>query len=79
MKLKKPLGEEVIDQAAHLIVAYVLVIIVHPASIGQAAILGLLAGLIREVTEGGEIWSSGSLRDLFFWTLGGLCGGLFYA
>lgn len=75
----KPLGQEVADQATHFAVAMIACVVVAPAEIYQAVFLGFILGAIREVTEGGNVLSSGSIRDVVFWTLGGLAYGLIHA
>lgn len=71
----KPLHQEVLDQTIHFSVAALVVMVVQPFEVWQAAFLGLVLGLVREFTEGGNIISAGSLRDMFFWTLGGFIAG----
>lgn len=74
---------ELRDQAAH---AGAALIILLPFGLVPGILTGALAGfglgLIREVTEEGEV-STGALRralgsrlDLSFWTLGGAIAGL---
>lgn len=72
---------ELRDQAAHFGWAFAVVIaaglIANPYASG--ALIGLALGLVREVTEGGNVLSGGSRRDLIFWTLGGLAAGACFA
>lgn len=72
---------ELRDQAAHFAAAFAVVIvaglIADPYASG--ALIGLALGLVREVTEGGNVLSAGSRRDLIFWTLGGLAAGACFA
>ena len=70
------MNQEIVDQSAHFLVAGILVILVAPMLWWQGLVLGLCCGLIREVTEGGNVLSRGSQLDLFFWMMGGLCGAL---
>lgn len=77
---------ELRDQSAHFGAAFLIVALanVMGASIGliAGAFIALCCGLIREVTEEGEVSLAalrralGSRLDLTFWTLGGLCAGL---
>lgn len=76
----KSLREEILDQSLHFGAAAVVVLLAEMVGQGWitgvgGAIIGLALGLTREVTEGGR-WGSGSWRDIAFWTLGGLVGGL---
>lgn len=77
----KPPLIELRDQAAHFAAAFVVVVaagfVADPYVSG--AWLGLALGAVREVTEGGNMLSAGSLRDLIFWTLGGLAAGACFA
>lgn len=74
--MKKPLLQEAFDQSIHFVVGFLGVLFVQPPQIWQAALMGFLLGSVREFTEGGNVFSAGSLRDLAFWTLGGLIGGV---
>ena len=74
-----PWQQEIADQSAHFLLAALAVLIVQPPHIWQAAALGLMLGLTREFTEGGNIISKGSLIDMFHWTLGGLAMGIIRA
>lgn len=67
------------DQCAHFIAAVAVVGLatllgatMTPAS-GMA--VGFALGLLREITEGGNVVSEGSMTDMAFWALGGLLGG----
>ena len=75
----KPFRLEAVDQAAHFLAAALIVWAVRPDSIWQSVLLGFICGFIREFTEDGSILGTGSLRDLLFWTLGGLSMGLILA
>lgn len=70
----KTFKREALDQAAHfgiaICICICLVLVLIPFRFVFVAIC-LTMGLVREVTEGGNILSPGSLRDLFFWGLGG--------
>lgn len=71
------------DQAAH---AGAAVVALLPFALLPCALTGAWAGfcmgMVREITEEGEIGAGsfrkalGSTRDLIFWTLGGLAVGL---
>nr|WP_294850053.1 hypothetical protein [uncultured Sphingomonas sp.] len=78
MKLKKPWYHEALDQACHFLIAYgvvtLLIVVGAVFTPLAAAVLGFALAATREITEGGNILSNGSLRDTFFWTLGGLMG-----
>lgn len=77
------------DQLAHFAVGLLIGLFCGNPVAGLCA--ALLAGLTREYTEWqlkpnrgsfpweghGSILSLGSIRDLFFWMLGGLVGGFF--
>lgn len=67
----KTLRKEAADQAIHAAVAYAVVLVAGVVGIPRGAFVGLALGLVREVTEGGDFLSAGSVRDLLFWTLGG--------
>ena len=75
----KPFLNEAVDQSLHFCAAAFVVAIVQPPEFWQATFLGFALGFVREVTEHGSPTSAGSLRDLLFWTLGGLCMGLIRA
>lgn len=77
--MKKPLHQEVFDQTIHFTVAALVTLVVHPTHWWGGLVLGLSLGVVREVTEGGNVLSSGSVRDMIFWTLGGLFMGMAYA
>lgn len=78
---------ELKDQAAHFTVGSTIGLLTGNPLAGASA--ALLTGLVREYTEWqlkpdrgrfpwkghGSILSSGSIRDLIVWTLGGLVGG----
>lgn len=69
----KPLRRELADQAAHFGVGLVIVFVtlwISPPLNGLIG--GLLVGAVREYTEGGDMLSDGSLRDMAGWALGGL-------
>ena len=76
----KPFKQEAIDQALHFTVGFIVVWFISQLGFDlnwlQGLFIGLSLALTREVTEGGDIFSPGSLRDEFFWTLGGTIGGL---
>lgn len=74
---------EIRDQLAHAGAALLCLLPVALApSIFTGAISGLACGLIREITEEGEVSlealkaALGSKLDLTFWTLGGAIAGL---
>jgi hypothetical protein len=77
---------EVIDQAAHFIVAWLTVVVLQwldsSATAAGGGFVGFMLGLVREVTEEDEVSlkalgrALGSYRDLLFWTLGGVVGSL---
>lgn len=71
----KALKDEALDQTIHFTIAFVVAFIAANSSAG-GFLIGLALGLVREITEGRNILSSGSLRDLAFWTLGGTLGGV---
>lgn len=82
---KSKLKKELRDQSAHAFAAFAIVWIARllgaeippPA----AAAIGFGLGLVRELTEEGEISLAalksalGSEMDLFFWTVGGALAG----
>lgn len=79
--------KEFIDQAAHYTVAMLVVGLPQLAgpteiSVVGGAFIGFMLGLVREVTEEDEVSLAAlgeaiqSKRDLLWWTLGGLVGGL---
>lgn len=71
----KPLLEESFDQLLHFGIGMVSVFVIDPPSAWQSAVLGLTLGVVREVTEDAEnMLSWGSIRDIIFWTFGGLFG-----
>lgn len=77
------MGKEIRDQALHCAAALLCLLPVALApSIITGAISGLLVGLVREITEEGEVSLAalrsalGSKLDLSFWTLGGAIAGL---
>lgn len=80
------MNKETRDQAAHAGAAFLVIVLAQllGADIppGPGALLGLSLGLVRELTEEGEISLNalksafGSTRDLLFWTLGGALGGI---
>ena len=73
----KPLPQELRDQVLHTaaVVLFLLPYVVHPAW-WTASFVGLGMGLIRETAQHNtfKVWrlGLGSVRDLVFWTLGGL-------
>ena len=81
--LNKSLREQARDQALHLAAAAgvtaLVLFNVDPITASEGAragfIVGLALGMVREVTEGGDVTSSGSVVDLIFWTLGGVVTG----
>lgn len=70
----KPIAQEAGDQALHVLAAVVVATLARTDWLG-GAFVGLGLGLVREVTEGGNVVSKGSIRDIVFWTLGGALGG----
>jgi hypothetical protein len=74
--------KQLIDQGAHFFIAMaaMAVIFISFSSLPfwlAGGILGLILGLVREVTQhDGFVVSSGSLLDLVFWTWGGSVGAL---
>lgn len=78
-----------LDQAAHFTVGF-LIALICTSNVFAGAIIGISLWLVREFTEWqlkpnhgpapwkghGNIFSSGSLLDLVFWTLGGVVGSL---
>lgn len=75
----KSLGREAVDQLAHFVVgasvALLALIFIPGQQIFAAVVIALALGAVREVTEGGNILSSGSIRDFIGWGLGGLFAG----
>lgn len=71
--MAKTLKHEIRDQAAHALIGGVVAaaVFIAPAPL-NGALLGLACGAVREVTEGGNVVSKGSVLDMLFWTLGGL-------
>lgn len=71
------LRKQIIDQAAHFSLAIIILLpVALLPSIAAFTYAGACLGLIREATEKDPILSGGSLLDILFWTLGGLCVGL---
>lgn len=70
----KPFKREAADQAAHFAAAFVVAYLARTDYLG-GLVVGLSLGIVREITEGGNPLSSGSIRDVVFWTLGGTVGG----
>jgi len=64
--------KQIIDQSAHVTAAFVVLmpLLVYPHVL-SAALTGFGLGLIREVTEGGNVFSPNSLLDMAFWAAGG--------
>ena len=73
------MSKQIIDQSLHFIGAFIVIFIASlmGAIIGPIAgtFIGLSLGIVREVTEGGNALSKGSILDMTFWSLGGLAGG----
>jgi hypothetical protein len=74
--------KELIDQGAHftvgLIVALIVILLAPASSVVVGGIVGAALGFVREITEGGNVFSDGSCLDLTFWTLGGLTAGALF-
>ena len=68
------MAKHLLDQSAHFLIGLAVAWIATVDPYG-GAVVGLSLGLTREVTEGGNILSDGSLLDMCFWTLGGAIGG----
>lgn len=70
--------KEFIDQSAHFLIAYGLVTLLKllgaDIPLAAGALLGFALAATREVTEGGNILSNGSVLDTIFWTAGGAAG-----
>lgn len=74
------------DQTAHFAAAFLIVALANllGANVGPlpGALIGFAPGLVREITEEGEVSLAALLRalrshrDLLFWTLGGAVAGL---
>lgn len=84
MKLPRALPEgEGWDQLAHFAAGFGVVAVAHllgaQVTPFAGAWIGFALGGVREVTEGGNVLSAGSRRDLIFWTLGGLAAGACFA
>lgn len=68
------------DQTAHFGLAFLVVSLARwlgadiPPLAG--ALLGWAPGLVREVTEGGNVLSDGSILDMVFWMAGGVAATL---
>lgn len=58
---------------AHLAAAAAVVLIaaIPQEPVTSGALIGFMLGVVREVTEGGDVTSDGSLLDVLFWMLGG--------
>ncbi len=71
-------ADEAIDQSTHAFAAFAAISLatVLGASFTPLAgmLLGFALGVVREVTEGGNVASDGSLTDMAFWALGGCAG-----
>lgn len=73
------LKKQVIDQSAHALAAIVILAPVLIWSAWPAAALsGLGIGFVREITEGGNVFSKGSLLDVAFWAIGGALAGAIF-
>ncbi len=71
--LNKPWYDQLLDQTAHLLGGGAIVTVFFVVPMPYAgAVVGGLAGILREITEGGNVVSWGSLLDVLFWALGGL-------
>jgi hypothetical protein len=77
--LNKPLQEEAFDQFLHTLCAFSIVWITSRLGYDLNWLQGLFVagctGLVREITEGGDFFGGGSIRDLIFWCAGGILGG----
>lgn len=75
----KSLPLELADQGIHFFVGACITLLALVFIPGQqmfaGVIIALALGAVREVTEGGNVLSSGSVRDLIGWALGGLFAG----
>jgi hypothetical protein len=71
------MSSEIVDQLAHFAAGAVIVTgaVLIPAP-WCGGFLGLVCGLVREITEGGNVLSRGSVIDMIFWTAGGLAAGI---
>lgn len=82
--LNKGWAAQLADQGLHFLAAFVVTALVmavlRPVAESEAAlagvVLGLALGLTREITEGGDVTSDGSIVDVCFWILGGVVGGV---
>lgn len=75
--------KQLTDQAAHFACAFIpLAIFALSPNLLTGALAGFAMGMVREITEEGEVsWTAfihalTSWRDLTFWTLGGTTAGL---
>lgn len=73
------LKKQLIDQSAHMAAAAALLapVLLWPGPLA-AALSGLGAGLIREITERDPVLNRNSLLDLLFWAIGGALAGTFF-
>lgn len=73
------LKKQLLDQSAHMLAAAAILapVLLWPGLIG-GALYGLGAGLVREITEGGNVLSRDSLLDLLFWAIGGALAGAIF-
>lgn len=66
------LKKQVIDQSAHAAAALVIVgIAMSGFGIVSGIVAGAMVGIVREITEGGNIFSKGSMIDVAGWATGG--------
>ena len=88
--MKKSLLDESIDQTAHALSAFVIIVLALKAGPIGCAVAGFTIGFVREYTEEEaanghlyfnwrNVFSKGSLIDLAFWTIGGLIAGLLFS
>lgn len=77
--LNKPLVEQLVDQAAHIVAGAALTTLLGlwlgPVSVLAGVYIGWSYGLLKEVGEGGRFWSGGSLLDQLGWAVGGALAG----
>jgi hypothetical protein len=74
--------KQLIDQGSHFLAAFIVVALaaflgaeIYPAS---GWFIGLSLGVVREITERGNVLSNGSIIDMIFWSLGGLIAGCIF-
>ena len=80
--MEHPFNKEFIDQLMHFILSFIIITVAYllgaTFTFVSAFFLGLIFGVIREITEEDSFISANSLLDLTFWGLGGLTAGLVY-